>query len=663
MLDRTEGGGAEKAGGGAPPVFISYAAQDAAVADAVVGALERAGLKCWIAPRDVVPGALYADEIVRAINEAKVVVLVLSEAAAASPHVGKEIERASSKHRRILALRTDAASLPRAFEYFLSESQWIDVGSGGIEAAAAKLVDAVRRHLAPTSATEPNVPLAPHTLDRKLAAPRRRWVPLASAAVFAMALAYFVVDRVWVSKHLTAERHGLVAAAVVSDKSIAVLPFVDMSEKHDQEYFGDGMAEEILNLLVKVPQLKVIGRTSSFSFKGKQADLPSIGRALGAAYIVEGSIRRSSDRIRVTAQLIDARDGSHRWSDTFEGTTADTLRLQDEIAVRVAHSLNLEVAGQLPPRATIKPEAYDYYLRGLRELDENASDSVDKAREYFQKTLALAPQFAPAAVEIAETDMVTCADGIEPAVSCPRAHASVDAALKLDPHSADAYATRAQILMMFDWDWAGAAAAVSKAVNLGGGPRSMFAAAKLAYARGDMARARQLLQEIMTTNPFDPFAKIDMGYFVELRSGHFELAESWVRRGLQITPRYSGGLFMLGSTLLVQGKLDEALTSMRQERIDEGQLSGLSLVYSAMGRKADSDAALKAMERNGSYFPSDFARTYAFRGDLESALNYLQKAYETHDPFLWYIKGDPLFKNLEPDPRFKAFLRKMNLPE
>jgi TIR domain len=164
MIKMAEGGGGGQAMGaapgapeplraqsGIPDVFISYASQDATVADSVVGALEHAGLKCWIAPRDVVPGALYADEIVRAINEAKVVVLILSEQAVASSHVGKEIERASSKRRRIVALRTDSVSLTRAFEYFLSESQWIDVGSGGIEAAGAKLVDAVRRHLAPVS--------------------------------------------------------------------------------------------------------------------------------------------------------------------------------------------------------------------------------------------------------------------------------------------------------------------------------------------------------------------------------------------------------------------------------------------------------------------------------------------------------------------------------
>ncbi len=152
------GGGEGKASADAAIVFISCASQDAVVAKAVVGALEGAGLRCWIAPRDVVPGALYADEIVRAINEAQVVVLILSEQAVASPHVGKEIERASSKRRRIVALRTDSVSLPRAFEYFLSESQWIDVGSAGIDAAAAKLVEAVRRHLDSSPAIESPVP-------------------------------------------------------------------------------------------------------------------------------------------------------------------------------------------------------------------------------------------------------------------------------------------------------------------------------------------------------------------------------------------------------------------------------------------------------------------------------------------------------------------------
>ena len=273
MVKMAEGGGGERAMGaasGAPEplrahsdtrdVFISYASQDATVADAVVGALERAGLTCWLAPRDVVPGALYADEIVRAINEAKVVVLILSERAVASSHVGKEIERASSKRRRIVALRTDSVTLTRAFEYFLSESQWIDVGSRGIEAAEAKLVDAVRRHLAPVSDIKPVVPPDQRTFDRESATPRRRWMAIVPVALLAIALAYFVIGKFWLSKHAASEPPIAVVTSAVApnapaipEKSVAVLPFIDMSEKKDQEYFSDGLCEELIDLLAQIP--------------------------------------------------------------------------------------------------------------------------------------------------------------------------------------------------------------------------------------------------------------------------------------------------------------------------------------------------------------------------------------------------------------------------
>jgi hypothetical protein len=179
-------------GGQSHSVFVSYASQDTAVANAMVEALEKQGVRCWIALRDVVPGSLYADEIVGAINDAKVVVLVLSQNSVASPHVGKEIERASSKRRRIIAFHTDAAPLTRGFEYFLSESQWIDVGAGGMEAAAAKLVATVRRHLDPSAAIEPRAHADPRTAAPKAKVPRARWVVAGGAAVVCLALAYFV---------------------------------------------------------------------------------------------------------------------------------------------------------------------------------------------------------------------------------------------------------------------------------------------------------------------------------------------------------------------------------------------------------------------------------------------------------------------------------------
>jgi TolB-like protein len=368
-LEMAEGGGEQKASGGTPTVFVSYASQDTAVAKAIVTAIERQGLKCWIAPRDVVPGTLYADEIVKAINEATVVVLVLSEQAVASAHVGKEIERASSKRRPIIALHTDSAPLTRAFEYFLSESQWIEIGPVGIEAASEKLVAAARRHVESTAATAPGVetlvadgskpdvhcdPRAPDT--KSAASSRTRIIMAAFVTVVLVALGYAVVEKLRLSKdRTTTQREGATsssamtsAAAVVNEKSIAVLPFTDLSEKRDQEYFADGMAEEVLNLLSQIPGLTVTGRTSSFQFKGANQDLRVVGKTLGVTYVLEGSVRRSLDRLRVTAQLIDTRNGTHRWSETYDRPVADTLQVQDDIAASLVRALEVAVGANRP---------------------------------------------------------------------------------------------------------------------------------------------------------------------------------------------------------------------------------------------------------------------------------------------------------------------------
>ena len=354
-------------------VFISYASQDAAVAAALVEALERRGIACWIAPRDVKAGALYADSIVRAISGAKAFVLVLSESAIASSHVGKEVERASSKKRPIIALRVDAAPLTPALEYFLSESQWVEARAGNMEAAYSRLIDAIREPEqtgpgiipAVTSGTSAGTASAAHLQSR-----RNRVLLAAGLAVVAVALAALLADKFWLAKHVTAEEPAA-ATNVVSDKSIAVLPFTDMSEKKDQEYFGDGMAEEILDLLAKIPGLTVIGRTSSFQFKGKNADLRTIGTQLNAAYVLEGSVRKSGDQVRITAQLINTRTGTHEWSETYDRHIGDVLKLQDAIAAAVVRELQLTVAsGSLNPRSTPKnADAYDLILRGRHALD------------------------------------------------------------------------------------------------------------------------------------------------------------------------------------------------------------------------------------------------------------------------------------------------------
>jgi TolB-like protein len=380
-------------------VFISYASQDASIAQQAVSALEHAGHTCWIAPRDVVPGALYASEIVRGINECRLVVLVLSAQSAASTHVGKELERASSKNRRIIALRTDATPLPSAFEYFLSESQWIEVGHGGIELATAKLVDAVQRHLNPGSIPSSNAFETSAVRAAVTGRPRRGWM-LGAAALLMAALAVGAVWKLWHTRETTPNQATAAATRNAEDHSIAVLPFADMSAEKDQEYFSDGLAEELLNELAQIKGLRVAGRTSSFSFKGKNDDLRVIGTKLGVANILEGSVRKSGDRLRITAQLINAADGTHLWSNAYDRELSDIFAVQEEIAMAVTGALSITLDVGAMSRAnggTTNVAAYDKYLQA-QALGYRGGDlpTYGRASQFYRDALALDPGFARA---------------------------------------------------------------------------------------------------------------------------------------------------------------------------------------------------------------------------------------------------------------------------
>ncbi|MGO9636303.1 MAG: TIR domain-containing protein, partial [Steroidobacteraceae bacterium] len=255
-----EGGGEEQVTGAhsvTPSVFISYASQDTAVANSIIENLEQHGLKCWLAPRDVRPGTEYADAIVAAINDAKAIVLVLSGSAVASSHVGREVERAASKHKQIIAFRIDTAPLSRSFEYFLSNSQWINVTAMGMPAALAKLKEAVGQGAASS----------PQAIPAKSAGKMTR-LAIAAAILVGVGVAVGSGVHIWRLGH----RAPQPVVATISDKSIAVLPFVDMSEKKDQEYFAEGMAQEITDLLSKMPGLRVVGRASAFQFSGTSGD-------------------------------------------------------------------------------------------------------------------------------------------------------------------------------------------------------------------------------------------------------------------------------------------------------------------------------------------------------------------------------------------------------
>jgi TolB-like protein len=648
-------------------VFVSYASQDVAVADAIVATLEKNGIKCWIAPRDVTPGSQYADEIVGAINDAKVFVLVLSEHAIASSHVGREVERAASKRRRVIALRTDAAPLTRSFEYFLSESQWIDEAALGMPGALTKLTQSVGQGLAPSSWVSPGLGAdAANPADRKRKLKFSTIHRVIAAAVFLVvaAIVVGVVIRYWPSKHRGPQAP---AVAAISDKSIAVLPFADMSQKKDQEYFGDGMAEEILDLLAKIPGLTVIGRTSSFQFKGKNEDLRTIGAKLNAAYVLEGSVRNSGDKVRITAQLINTRTGAHEWSETYDRPIGDVLKLQDAIAAAVVRELQITVAaGYLNSHTTLKStDAYELMLRGRHAADRWDQEGLDEAATLFKQALDRDPTSAEAAAELAFTYYKQGAQAfLAPTAAFEPAERTAEAALKLDPKSALAHHVLARIHVVYDWDWPAAESELQQVATLApGSADGPNGEACLSLALGHWDDALRQIKVAIAKDPLDPDSFWVLTE-IQLHRGHLSEAEAAERRALDIRPTFAYAHNYLGLVLLARGERDAALIEMQQETTDDGKQQGLAMVYYVFGRKAESDAALARLIKG--YADADafeIAETYAFRGQPDEAMHWLERAYAQKDAILFYVKGDLPLKNLESDPRYKALLRKMNLPE
>jgi TolB-like protein len=642
-------------------VFISYASRDAAVAQQACSALEAAGFSCWIAPRDVQPGAEYADAIVGAINEAKTVVLVLSQSAIASSHVAREVERAASKQKLIIALRIDAAGLNRSLEYFLSSSQWIDVSALGMPAAIAKLKEAVAH--GSTSAKTADTVIPGKTMAHQPRGKTMRLV-VAAAAIVGVGVALTVAMHFSSLGHKDAQ---VPVVGVISDKSIAVLPFADMSEKKDQEYFADGIAEEILDALAKIPGLHVIGRTSSFQFKGKNDDLRKIGIELAAVHLVEGSVRRSGNQVRVTVQLIRSSDGAHEWSESYEREVGDVLRMQQDIAVSIARALQVTVeAASISASGTINPDAYDFFLRGLHAFDRNDKPGLEEAINDFQNALQLEPSLARADDALALAQLELAGDVYEPQeAGFKEARQSAERLLKQNPRSLYGHVLMSRIYADYDWDWAAAKREAEEALAInprfGGG---LYAMGSVAGYLGQWNEGERYYRAGLSLDPLGPDSHYDFGVLL-LGAGRYPESVAEFRRAYEISPSYAWSHAMAGIALLATEERGAALHEAQQESMGGAKLFALAVIYYSIGQRTDSDAALAQLTRDAAdRMAAQIAYVHAYRGENEQAFEWLERAYRQKDTGLPYIKEYPiLLKNIEGDPRFKAFLRKMHLPD
>jgi TolB-like protein len=650
------GGSDEKASGSAPAVFISYASRDVDIASSVVDHLEQHGLRCWLAPRDVKPGAQYADAIVAAINEAKGVVLLLSQDAVASSHVGREVERAASKHKPIIAFRIDLAPLNRALEYFLSESQWIDVPAIGMSAALAKLTEAAGQAEAakPVGLAKPIPRLG-----------RRAKLIAGVVVVISVGVAVALGVRFWSQSHKAAQP---AVVAAITDKSVAVLPFVDMSEKKDQEYFSDGLSEELIDMLTKVPELRVPARTSSFYFKGKQATIAEIAKALGVTHVLEGSVRKSGNTLRITAQLIRVDTGYHIWSETYDRKLDDIFQIQDEIAKSVVNGLKVSVLGGTIPRATpaANHDAYMLYLQAKEMHYRGTLDNSRKAIEYLQKAVELDPDFSQGWLTLAS--FLAADYNLFSPVSHDETRELISSALdharKLEPSPLPIHVVLGRVLYEVDWNWQAADAELKQAIELEpGNSEAHRLAGYLATTYGRFDEAIKHSEKAIELDPLQPWNYIGRGY-AAYRSGRLAQSEANFRTALDLAPGSGKFHCLLGAVLIARGQRESALAEMKKESNPRFRHVGMALALDALGQPNESDKELQIAEQQfGDEMGYWIAMVYAARRDPDRAFAWLDRAFNVYGEGITWIKGDPLLGSLVEDPRYKSLLQKMRLPE
>jgi TolB-like protein/Flp pilus assembly protein TadD len=638
-------------------VFVSYASQDAAVANSIVESLESRGLKCWLAPRDVKPGAQYADAIVRAINDARAIVLILSASATVSSHVGREIERAASKRKPIIPFRLDGATLNPELEYFLSNSQWIDVPKLGMPAALARLIEAVGQGSVPASQPVP---------PRRLGGGFAKYALIAAAV---LAVGVVVVGwRYWSSSHTPAP-----ATVAMVDRSIAVLPFTDMSEKKDQEYFADGMSEELIGLLARVPNLHVPARTSSFYFKNKQATMAEIAKALGVAHVLEGSVRKSGNTLRITAQLIRVDNGYHTWSETYDRKVDDIFKIQDEIADAVVAALKVHLLPAQQPSArneqpTENLEAYNLYLQGRQSYNQGDPAGYQSAVTAFRAAATLDPHYAAAYADLALaqfwlTDDTYAGDAADVA-GYESALAAAEKAVALAPDLAAGFSARGFLRAVYKFDFAGAQADLDKAVALSPGDAMVLhRSAVLLGVLGDLPGAIAREQQALALNPLSEEICRRLGFYFEANQ-QFAQARPLYEKALVIAPNSAHARFNLGELFLLENQPELALAAFRQTGIDVYSLNGLAKAEYSLRHVDASRRALETLiAKHGKASPWSISEVYAWRGENDQAFEWAERAYAQRDDGITWIKIDIDFRGLRNEPRYKALLRKMNLPE
>jgi len=449
----------------------------------------------------------------------------------------------------------------------------------------------------------------------------------------------------------------------IAHPSIAVLPFINMSDDAENEYFSDGLAEELLNLLTKIPQLKVASRTSAFSFKGKDFKISDVGRELNVAHVLEGSVRKSGDLIRITAQLIKVEDGFHMWSETWDRSLDNIFAIQDEIAAAVVDQLEVTLLGSVPKVEETDPEAYALFLQARHFSNLLTPDGWEQSNILYKQALEIDPEYAAAWAGLSRNYVnLTGYNLLPPEEGYQAGREAAEKALAIDPDTAPAHSTLGWIAMFYETDLGISAEHFRRALELDPGNMSTIRnAATFCYSLGQLDYALALDEFSVSRDPVNPSGYFNLAQHYTL-AGRYEDAIESANTALKLSPGMPGAQYFIGESLLRMGQPEPALAAFEQESDDEWRIKGTALALYEQG-KSDEFQEKFAELRAGweDRWPIEIAHVYAWIGEVDEVFPLLEKELGVNG--LSGVMVDPFFRNLHDDPRWQPLLEKGGVSE
>ena len=409
-------------------------------------------------------------------------------------------------------------------------------------------------------------------------------------------------------------------------------------------------------------KMRVISRSSAFTFKGEKVNIPEAAKKLNVAHILEGSVRKAGNQVRITVQLIEARSDTHLWSETYDRELKNVFAIQDEIALAVVDALKITLLGNESKATETNPEAYALYLQGKYFFNLYSEDNYQKAVTSYQAALAIDPDYAPAFAGLSEVYLLQTGVHINTIEGMALTRSMAERALSLDPGLAEAWVALAKIRWVFDWDWEGAEAAINRALELESGNAAvLYWSARIKFGFGYMDEAIALQRQVLSLDPLNLEMIRFFGIFLRT-AGQMQESEATFKHLLMLNPQVTIGHTDFAKMLLLKGDPEAALREAEQEPSAFWRTYAMSLAYYATGQNDKADETLAAFIRD---YKIDavyqIAQIYAFRGEVDLAFEWLESAYAQHDGALTHIVNDRLFASLHDDHRWETILEKMNL--